>query len=296
VKSYTLGNGQVYSRTIDQDGRIASYTLGATNYAISFDAASRITAIGANTYGYDVLDRLTSTVLPSSNFGYGYDAVGNRLTKITGAATNTYTYSSSSNRIASLTPASGPARSFVFDANGSTTDDGLNTYAYDTRGRMVQATSSVGATAYQVNALGQRIRKTNPTDDRIFHYDTRGRLIAETDPAGRSGASSSIWATFPSRCSSERDHEEASTSSSPPHRRVRRECAGRHGFALEPLLEPGGERELERIAAPSATDWIGSTSQAVPTTPSSLTSIPTAAPRGRRASRCRARPPRARMN
>jgi|SRR5882724_2549762 len=184
VKSYTLGNGQVYSRTIDQDGRIASYTLGATNYAISFDAASRITAIGANTYGYDVLDRLTSTVLPSSNFGYGYDAVGNRLTKITGAATNTYTYSSSSNRIASLTPASGPARSFVFDANGSTTDDGLNTYAYDTRGRMVQATSSVGATAYQVNALGQRIRKTNPTDDRIFHYDTRGRLIAETDPAG----------------------------------------------------------------------------------------------------------------
>ena len=28
VKGYTLGNGQVYGRTIDQDGRIASYTLG----------------------------------------------------------------------------------------------------------------------------------------------------------------------------------------------------------------------------------------------------------------------------
>ena len=44
-----------------------------------------------------------------------------------------------------ITPASGPSRSFVFDPNGSTTGDGLNTYAYDAKGRMVQATSAVGA-------------------------------------------------------------------------------------------------------------------------------------------------------
>jgi YD repeat-containing protein len=35
-----------------------------------------------------------------------------------------------------------------------------------------------------VNALGQRIRKTNSLGDTVFHYDTRGRLIAETDAAG----------------------------------------------------------------------------------------------------------------
>jgi YD repeat-containing protein len=97
---------------------------------------------------------------------------------------DTYAYSSSSNRIASITPASGPLRSFVFDANGSTTADGNNTYAYDTRGRMLQATSSVGTTTYQVNALGQRVRKTNSSTDTVFHYDTRGHLIAETDPGG----------------------------------------------------------------------------------------------------------------
>src|SRR5258706_9301609 len=34
VKSWTLGNGQIYSRSIDLDGRVASYTLGNTNYAI----------------------------------------------------------------------------------------------------------------------------------------------------------------------------------------------------------------------------------------------------------------------
>src|SRR5689334_21104570 len=86
--------------------------------------------------------------------------------------------------ISSITPLSGPVRSFSFDANGSTTADGNNTYGYDTRGRMVSATSSIGTTSYQVNALGQRVRKTNTQTDRIFHYDLRGHLIAETDPGG----------------------------------------------------------------------------------------------------------------
>ena len=101
-----------------------------------------------------------------------------------GASTDTYAYSSSSNRIASVTPSSGPVRSFVFDANGSTTADGNNSYAYDTRGRLMQAVSSLGTTSYQVNALGQRIRKTNTSGDTVFHYDTKGRLIAESDPGG----------------------------------------------------------------------------------------------------------------
>jgi YD repeat-containing protein len=191
VKGYTLGNSQVYSRGIDLDGRIASYTLGAQSFGIGYDAASRITFISdfanpanANTYDYDSLDRLTQAVTPGTPYAYSYDAVGNRMSRAAGSSTDTYAYSSSSNRIASVTPSAGPVRSFVFDANGSTTADGNNTYAYDTRGRMVQATSSLGATTYQVNALGQRIRKTNSLGDTVFHYDTRGRLIAETDAAG----------------------------------------------------------------------------------------------------------------
>jgi len=165
--------------------------LGGSAFQLAFDAASRITGIteagnpsNANTYGYDALDRLTSAVLPSSSFGYSYDAVGNRLTKTVGASTDIYAYDSASNRIASVTPASGPVRGFTFDPNGSTIADGLNTYAYDARGRMVQAVSSIGSTDYQVNALGQRVRKTNSAGDTVFHYDTRGRLIAETDPGG----------------------------------------------------------------------------------------------------------------
>jgi YD repeat-containing protein len=191
VKSYTLGNGQAYTRSYDQDGRIASYSLGAKSFSIGYDAASRIEFINefgnpanTNNYGYDSLDRLTSAGIPGTSFGYTYDAVGNRRAKTVGAATDSLDYSTTSNRIATLTPATGPVRSFVFDPNGSTSNDGLNTYAYDVRGRMVQATSIVGPTSYQLNALGQRIRKTNSQADTVFHYDTAGRLIAETSPAG----------------------------------------------------------------------------------------------------------------
>lgn len=191
VLSYTLGNGQAVVRSYDQDGRIASYTLGASTYSVGFDAASRITGISevgnpgnTNTYGYDTLDRLTSAVLPTSTLGYSYDAVGNRLTRSVGANTDNYTYSSTSNRIATLTPASGPSRTFSLDANGSTTNDGVNQFAYDNRGRMVQATTALGVTTYQVNALGQRSRKTTGSDDRVFLYDLRGHLISEATASG----------------------------------------------------------------------------------------------------------------
>jgi YD repeat-containing protein len=193
VKSYTLGNTQVYMRGIDLDGRITSYTLGSESFAIGYDLASRIEFISRfqpatppniNTYGYDNLDRLTSATLPTTPYTYAYDSVGNRTSKTSGSSTDTYAYSPTSNRIASITPSSGPVKSFVFDPNGSTTADGQNTYVYDVRGRMVQATSSIGATSYQVNALGQRIRKTNTLGDTVFHYDTQGKLIAETGPGG----------------------------------------------------------------------------------------------------------------
>jgi YD repeat-containing protein len=191
VKSYTLGNGQTYTRGFDLDGRIASYNLGAQTFAIGYDAASRISFISdaanptnTNTYSYDNLDRLIGAVLPSLPYAYAYDAVGNRTSKTVGSSTDTYTSDTASNRLASITAQAGSVRNFAFDPNGSTTADGNNLYGYDTRGRMVQSTGALGATTYQVNALGQRIRKTNSADDRVFLYDTRGRLIAETDPGG----------------------------------------------------------------------------------------------------------------
>jgi YD repeat-containing protein len=60
----------------------------------------------------------------------------------------------------------------------------VNQYIYDARGRMVESTGALGPTAYQVNALGQRTRKTNSAEDRVFLYDNRGRLISEATSTG----------------------------------------------------------------------------------------------------------------
>ena len=63
IKSYRDGAGQMHTRHQDQDGRIASYTLGAQNWLLSYDAAGRLSAqfdaadaAHSATYGYDGLD------------------------------------------------------------------------------------------------------------------------------------------------------------------------------------------------------------------------------------------------
>jgi len=75
-------------------------------------------------------------------------------------------------------------RAFQFDANGSTVNDAVNGYAYDARGRLVQATSSAGTSTFQVNALGQRVQKTTSSGDSVFVYDLSGHLIEEADATG----------------------------------------------------------------------------------------------------------------
>jgi YD repeat-containing protein len=186
---FTFGNGQTYSRGFDQDGRISSYTLATQSLAVGYDTASRITSLtdtvvpaNTNTYGYDTLDRLTAFTGPSTNQGYTFDATGNRLTKTVGANTDTYTYSGTSNKLSTI--AGSTNRTYGYDTNGSTTGDTANTYAYDTRGRMVQTTGAGGTSSYQLNSVGQRIRKTNTAGDTIYHYDAQGRLISETSASG----------------------------------------------------------------------------------------------------------------
>ena len=42
VNGFTLGNGQVYSRPRDQDGRVASYTLGTQGFTVGYDGQARV--------------------------------------------------------------------------------------------------------------------------------------------------------------------------------------------------------------------------------------------------------------
>ena len=87
VKRMTLGNGQVWSNSLDQDGRVKTYTLAGVTYTIAWDAANRITGITSSqtatnrTFGYDNLDRITSFSTTGRSQSFGYDATGNLLAK-----------------------------------------------------------------------------------------------------------------------------------------------------------------------------------------------------------------------
>ena len=188
TQGFTFGNGQTYTRGFDLDGRVASYTLANQSVAVHQDEANRIFKLAASgeperNYAYDSLARLTSFIYGSTNQSFYYDAVGNRTTKVVGAATDTYSYPGTSNRLSAITGANN--RSYSYDLNGSITGDSLNSFTYDPRGRLSQATSALGTTTYQVNSLGQRIRKTNVQGDTVYHYDAQGRLIAETSASGQ---------------------------------------------------------------------------------------------------------------
>lgn len=192
MKSFSFGNGQTYTRGFDLDGRIASYTLGNQSFPITvgYDEASRITLISdtgnpnnTQNYGYDALDRLMSLTGPAvTSQNFTYDPVGNRATKTVGANTDTYNYFAASNRLNTITGTN--PRTYTHDLNGSISDS-VNSFGYDTRGRLTQATSAIGTSTYRVNSLGQRIRKTNSQGDTVYHYDAQGRLIAESSPSGQ---------------------------------------------------------------------------------------------------------------
>jgi len=197
LTGFTFGSGGMsYARTIDQDGRIAAYTLGTTTYNLSFDDAGNITRISdpANTaldkvFGYDRIDRLLSLATNPTplNQSFTYDKVGNRLTRVLNGTTTNYTLATTSNR---LTAVGGVSR--THDAAGNQTADGTSSFTYSDRGRMTGATTPLGSVTYAVNALGQRVRKTVGTVSTHYAFDLEGRLLGEYDGTG-SPIQESVW-------------------------------------------------------------------------------------------------------
>ncbi len=201
VKRMTLGNGQVWSNSLDQDGRVQTYTLGAVTYTVARDAANRITGITSSqtatnrTFGYDNLDRITAYATTGRSQTFAYDATGNLLTKsdlIGATQTNTtYSIAPTSNR---MTGISNLGIGYSFDAAGNRTGDGRITYAYNYRGRLNQVRITNGTLTdtynFLINGINLRVRKTGPSTVvpqgmRIFVYDDAAKLIGEYDDLGR---------------------------------------------------------------------------------------------------------------
>jgi len=199
LKGWTWANGQPYTRSIDIDGRTASYRVGDQVQVIAYDNAGRITqtyralpatpttpiAGTTSTYAYDNVDRLTSQVNASSNTGYQYDLNGNRTSLIVGANSYPYSIATTSNR---LNSEAGPtARTYTYNADGSPSSNGQDSYSYYNSGRLKQVTRTIVTTptniyALRYNGLGQFVHKTN--NNQYYLYDQSQHLIGEYTSTG----------------------------------------------------------------------------------------------------------------
>ncbi len=188
VNGWTWGNSTSTSRTYDTDQKITAISSAGTK-TLSYDNAFRITGIsdsesGASnwTYGYDVLDRITSGSDTATTRGWTYDANGDRLTE-TGTSPSTYTVSSSNNQISSITGTL--ARTYSYDAAGHTTGYSSISATYNDAGRLKTLTNGTVTETLVYNALGQRIETSGGASGTILYwYDEAGHLLGEYDGSG----------------------------------------------------------------------------------------------------------------
>lgn len=182
VKAFIHGNGLTHQRPLDAEGRLAGYSVGGQTRSLGYDLASRIVALGANSFAYDSLDRLVGAAVTQGSYGYSYDANGNRTAMTVGGTAFPYSIDAASNRLLAIGGLSG--WNYGYDANGATLADGMRQYAYDARGRLVQVLTAQGTVQFEIDARGRRVRKSSPLGERQFHYDNADRLIAESGASG----------------------------------------------------------------------------------------------------------------
>jgi RHS repeat-associated protein len=187
VNGWSWGNGGTVTRTYNGDGLISQIVSASVTNAYSFDNANRITGITDSsssalswTYGYDLLDRLTSAATSSNTYGWTYDADGNRLTQ-TGTSASTFNVSTSSNQLTSTTGAL--ARTYSYNAAGMATAYGSDSFSYNNRGRMSGVSVSGTSTSYLYSALGQLIEKSGSGSE-LYMYDEAGHLLGEYTSTG----------------------------------------------------------------------------------------------------------------
>ncbi|WP_281852236.1 RHS repeat-associated core domain-containing protein [Dyella sp. GSA-30] len=200
ISSYTLGNGQIITRSYDANYQLTDLTSPALNLHFARDVMGNIIGLGntsganpaVETYGYDPLYRLAGVNDANGNAieAYTYSKTGDRLSKVKagGLATGVYGYQSGTHWLTSIGSA---AR--TYDLNGNTIG-GANAgetsgYGYNDRNRLtlVQRNQQTVAT-YVYNAMGERVAKavTSPqTINERFTYNEASQLTGEYGTTNR---------------------------------------------------------------------------------------------------------------
>lgn len=208
VAGWQWSDGKARTISYDQNGMMASYTLGDPNgtgnqagvlRTLTRDSAGRIvgythTSNGASqsqldqTFAYDALNRVTSQSANGTSYGFTYDANGNRTSKVVGGTTYANTVAATSNRYTQTQDVSGTATP-QYDNAGNVTSDGTNTFTYDDRGRMSSALTSSGNMTALYSGLEDRVFKSSSLGTSYYvpegwallgQYEANGAPVYET--------------------------------------------------------------------------------------------------------------------
>jgi RHS repeat-associated protein len=193
VAGLTFGNSVAEMRSFDLDYRLNTLTdagkSAVQKLAYDYDAADNVlsiadgvTAGNSQSFGYDVLNRLTGATGAYGTFGYSYDKVGNQLTQTLGPNSETFSYAPQSNRLSSVTgTALTGSVGYAPAGNINSFTPGL-TLVYNKANRLASVRTPAQAASYTYDAFGQRLVKALPgTPASLYQYDAAGDLLEENN-------------------------------------------------------------------------------------------------------------------
>lgn len=208
--SWAYGNGLNRRYNYDLDGRITGVSAGdysavKQSLTYGFNANNEIAQITngidaslTQQFGYDAQSRLTSAATPYNSAVFQYDAVGNRTGRTDNGVGVTLAHEATSNRVTGITAtATSGEVEYQYDARGNRSwahDHGLYiaTYAYDAFNRYSKVDYFNGFTTtmtnYAINALDQRVGKTNPASTSRYIYGAQNQLLAES--------TNGVWSSY----------------------------------------------------------------------------------------------------
>lgn len=167
----TVAGQTAVNYAYDEANRLTRITQGTSVVAFAYDDADRRTSLTLPngiviSYDYDAASRPTAIEYKKGgvslgDLSYGYDAAGRRV-RVGGtfARTNLPQAVASLPYNAANRLTKRAAKNLTYDANGNLLGDGVNTYNWDARNRLVSMTGPGLTAGFTYDAFGRRIKKT----------------------------------------------------------------------------------------------------------------------------------------